>query len=141
MDAYTKFAKQELKALGYIPLEESQEDGPNKWIQENLMELLSVFKEQGHSGTSALYCVELFKKLALFEPLSPLQGTDDEWVDIGEIYQNIRCSRVFKDKESGDAYDIKGKIFRDATGHYINKNSKVYVTFPYTPKSEIIDLR
>lgn len=77
-------ACRELKALGYIPLDQEQEDGPNKWIQESVLELLDVFSRKGHSGMSAPYCVGMFEKLALHKPLSPLTGEESEWDDVGE---------------------------------------------------------
>jgi hypothetical protein len=115
-------AKRELLVLGYKPIDE-EEDGPNKWMQESVLKLLHVFSEQGHSGSSAPYCVNLFKKLALFEPLGPLTGEDSEWCEIADgVFQNKRCSHIFKDKDrfNGQAYDIHGGV----------------VTFPYTPTTE-----
>ena len=69
MSDYVNHAKAEFKKLGYIPLDQEQEEGPNKWIQENVLELLDVFSKQGHSGFSAPYCIDMFQKLALFKPL------------------------------------------------------------------------
>lgn len=134
-------AMREFKAAGYIPLDQPQEDGPNKWIQENVLELLRVFAKQGHSGFSAPYCIEMFRKLAMFEPLVPLQGTDDEWNDVGDgFWQNNRCSHVFKGAD-GRAYDIDGRIFREPDGCcYTNRDSRVYITFPYTPTREYVDV-
>lgn len=133
-------ARRELKAAGYDP--DDQEEGPNKWIQANVLELLKVFSKQGHSGSSAPYCIDMFKKLAAFEPLVPLAGTDDEW---GEPYdsegtrQNKRCSHVFRSGD-GTAYDSEGIIWRDPDGScYQNFESRVPVTFPYTPKREYRD--
>lgn len=71
----------------------------------------------------------------------------DEIVDVinrdtgtsGKRYQNKRCSRVFKD-ETG-TYDSQAKVFRGRDGGVsIKKESWVYITFPYMPKTEIIDL-
>ena len=133
-------AKREFKALGYIPLDEEQPEDPNKWIQQNVLELLEVFAEQGHSGTSAPFCIEYFYKLAYFKPLTPLQGTDDEWNEIGDgVFQNNRCGRVFKGAD-GKAYDIEGIVFKDSDGcHYTSRDSRVYITFPYTPTTEYVD--
>jgi hypothetical protein len=141
MSNLIEHAKREFKAIGYIPLDQEQEDGPNKWIQENLIELLEVFSKQGHSGFSAGYCINAFNKLARFEPLASLTGEDWEWQEVGTgTWQNIRCGRVFKNAE-GRAYDIDGKIFRERDGCcFTNKNSHVYIDFPYTPKSEYIDV-
>jgi hypothetical protein len=143
MSNYRTHAEQELKAIGYDL--NDQEEGPNKWVMQNLFELLEVFDNQGHSGSSAPYCANMFKKLALFEPLGPLTGDDDEWAlldyedDIK--YQNKRASHVFKDAD-GRAYDINGKVFREPNGVcYTNRDSRVYVTFPYTPTTEYIDVK
>ena len=140
MNDLIEHAKREFLALGYKPIDE-EEDGPNKWIQKNVLELLRVFSKQRHSGSSAPYCVELFKKLSMFEPLGPLTGEDHEWCEVGDgMWQNKRCSRVFKD-EDGRAYDIEGRIFREPSGCcYTNRDSRVYVDFPYTPKSEYVDV-
>jgi len=145
MSQLVEHAKRELTALGYDL--NDKEDGPNKWIVENLFELLEVFSRQGHSGSSAPYCAKMFEKLALFEPLSPLTGDDDEWNDISDMqggepgWQNNRCSHVFKGAD-GRAYDIDGRVFREPDGCcYTSRDSRVYVTFPYTPKTEYIDVQ
>jgi hypothetical protein len=136
---YIKFAKQEFQALGYDL--NDKEEGPNKWIMENVFELLNVFSKQGHSGSSAPYCVSCFEKLALWEPLSPLNGNDDEWSEVSkDVWQNLRCSHVFKGAD-GRAYDINGKVFREPNGNcFTSGDSRVYVTFPYTPKTEYVDM-
>ena len=133
-------AKREFLACGYKPIE-AEEDGPNKWIQENILELLRVFSEQGHSGSSAPYCIAAFKKLAMFEPLGPLTGDAHEWTEVGDgMWQNNRCSRVFKD-DDGRPYDIEGRVFREVGGAcYTSRDSRVYVEFPYTPKTEYVDV-
>ena len=57
----------------------------------------------------------------------------------GRQYQNKRCSRVFKD-ETG-TYDSKGKLFRLKDGGLVQRReSRVYITFPYTPKTEIVEV-
>lgn len=134
-------AIREFKALGYTPPDEEQEDGPNLWIQENILELIRVFSAQGHSGSSASYCVKMFSKLAMFEPLAPITGEDWEWIEVGpNVFQNVRCSHVFKDGKDGPAYDSHGRIFRDPDGScWTNSESRVFVTFPYTPTSVYVD--
>lgn len=133
-DTYTEHARRELNALGY-KLDGPLEDGPNKWIMENIFELLEVFGKQGHSGMSAPYVADLFCKLAKLEPAAPLRGTDDEWVEVGKgHWQNIRCSHVFKEAD-GRAYDTEGIIFREPDGGcYTNRDSRVYISFPYKPE-------
>ena len=136
-------AKRELVAIGYDL--DDKEEGPNKWIMENLFELLAVFSTQGHSGSSAPYCISMFKKLASFEPLSPLTGEDVEWNDVSmygdnPLWQNNRASNVFKNK-NGQAYDVQGKVFREPDGcTYTGSESTVNIEFPYTPKIEYVDV-
>ena len=88
MSNLIEHAKREFLAAGYKPVGE-EEDGPNKWIQENILELLSVFSKQGHSGFSVPYCIDVFTKLAKFEPLCPLTGSDDEWSEV-----EMACGRT-----------------------------------------------
>ena len=139
MSNLKKHAERELKLLGYNL--DDKEEGMNKWMMESLLELIDVFAKQGHSGFSADYCANTFKKLALFEPLTPLTGNDDEWNEVGsDVWQNNRCSTVFKDND-GKAYDINGKVFREPNGRcFSSKDSHVYINFPYTPKTEYVNV-
>ena len=144
---YIDYAKSELKHLGYKPIEEC-EDGPNKWIQENLLEILEKVSAQGHSGHSIHYLVNMLKKLILFRPLSPLTGDDSEWSEIDSgCYQNNRLSCVFK--ENGVAYTINGYDFWDWSeidleedeigfpgkrrypSHFTSRMSRKRIDFPY----------
>lgn len=105
-------------------------------------EILIVFSSQGHSGSSAPYVIGIAERLMKFKTLSPLNGTDDEWMEVGDgMYQNKRCGHVFKDGVDEQAYDIDGYIFREPNGCcYTNRDSRKYITFPYTPESEYIDV-
>ncbi len=138
MNNYIKHANREFDVLGWPGDCDMQ-----TMICNQLVELLKVFADHGHSGSSAPYTVNLFKKLAMFEPISPLTGEDSEWNDISEqrgkgCWQNNRCSRVFKDA-NGRAYDIEARIFIDANGSsWSSKGSRQYIKFPYTPKTRYI---
>lgn len=143
-DSYQEnFIRREFQALGYKAPEE-EEEGPNKWIQENVLEIAEVFASQGHSGFSAAYCIDVLEKVLRQEPLGPLTGEDWEWNEIGEgVWQNKRCSHVFKDtgQFGGQAYDLDGKIFREPSGLcFTNAASRVPITFPYTPTREYVDV-
>lgn len=142
-DGYAiRHARIELEAMGY-DLDDSEE-GPNKWMVENVFDLLRVFSAQGHSGASAPYAVETFRKLALHEPLCPLNGELLEWVEVGPgVFQNKRCSHVFKqaDRFNGQAYDLDGRVFREPNGAcYTNADSRVPIVFPYTPTRIYVDV-
>lgn len=138
---YVKHAIKELEICGY-DLNQKEED-PNKWICENVIELLDTFAEQGHSGFSSGYCINMFCKLAKFEPITPLTGGSDEWMDVGDNrYQNKRCSSVFKKGKEGKAYWIEGKVFREKDGStYTSRDSNVYIEFPWVKtESEIVEV-
>lgn len=146
MSNLIKHAKREFLLAGYAdPTKPETEDDPNKWIQQNVLELLEVFSKQGHSGLSAPYCIGIFKTLASFEILTPLTYEDDEWLDRSEesgepCWQNIRASAIFKGAD-GRAYDSNGRVFRYPSGVcYTSSDSRVYVEFPYTPKIEYVDV-
>lgn len=110
--------------LGILGMSENAEDGPNKWMADNVLELLSLlqlFSSQGHSGFSAPYCISIFTKLAKFENLSLLTLKDNEFVhdqfEKGSS-QNMRKSSIFKDAKG--IYDIdafvKNAVKRKAFG-------------------------
>ena len=94
-----------------------------------LKKICEVFDGQGHSGFSAAYAIGTLERLLRYEPLGPLTGEDDEWNEVGpSTLQNKRCSHVFK--ENGQAYDIRGKIFKDERGHFTSGDSRVDIEFP-----------
>jgi len=137
MSNYKDHAMTEFRAAGWM-----NDSGFNNELQEmicnHVLKLLEVFADEGHSGSSAPYAINMFKKLAAFEPLAPLTGEDWEWIEVSNgFFQNKRCSHVFK--ENGKAYDTKGKVFVEPDGcSYTNKESMVYITFPYTPRTEYL---
>ena len=136
MSNLEKFAEEELRRAGAF-----DEGGfYGGMLGTAVMKMVKVFAEEGHSGMSASLAIQLFERVARFEPLTPLTGEDDEWTEVGDgVFQNRRCSHVFKTAVDG-AYDIEGRIFRDPDGGcYTNRDSRVPVTFPYVPKHEYVD--
>ena len=137
-----RHAKRELEIIGAMSAEGDFYGG---MTGKAVLELVEVFAAQGHSGMSAPMVLDLFKTVASYKPLAPLTGEESEWNDVSEMsgkphWQNNRCSRVFKDGD-GSAYDIDGKVFRYPDGGcYTNGDSRVSVTFPYTPTTEYVDV-
>jgi len=131
-------AKNEFKVLGWPGDCEMQ-----AMVCDNVIELLEVFAKQGNSG-SAPYVLALFEQLAKFNPIAPLTGADDEWIDVSgsgdTLYQNKRDGEVFKNNDG--AYWLCGKIFKDKDGStYINADSCVSIKFPWEkPKPEVINV-
>lgn len=115
------------------------EDGVQDYINSQILDILNVFCEQGHSGTSAPYMISILTRLMGWKPITPLTGDSDEWEKVDEhTYQNKRCSAVFKNSEDGQAYYIEGKVFSDNGGvtWFTNRKSRVPVDFPWTCPSE-----
>lgn len=143
MSNITEYAEAELKRIG---MGADTEDEMNKAMHDHIIKMVETFADEGHSGFSASYAISILTKLLNWEPITPLTGEDDEWMEIDEqtagrtgMFQNKRCGRVFK--EDGKAYDIEGKVFRNPQGHtYTNFNSRTPVTFPYTPTTEIVEV-
>ena len=155
-----KHALAEFRAAGWLDETGAYKDEMQGALCEHVLTLLKVFSDEGHSGSTAPYTVNMFKKLAMFEPLVPLTGEDWEWHEAREgVFQNKRCSRVFKqaDRFNGQAYDIDGRVFYewnerdlepDETGYpgkrrfqsyYTSRDSMVPITFPYTPTTEHVE--
>ena len=129
MSNLVEFAKNELKTIGML----DSTDPYNQMGTKAILDLIELFASQGHSGFSAHYVENAFHKLALFKPLSPLTGEDEEWNEVSEgVWQNKRCSSVFKEKD-GKCYNIEGKEFTDDGGRtwYTCRESRTEVTFPY----------
>jgi len=137
MSELINFAKSELDIIG---MKEDDLEISNRAMREHILRMVEVFSDEGHSGFSASYAAAILEKLLRFQPISPLTGEDSEWNLISEkekLYQNKRCSHVFK--SNGKAYDLNGKVFIQENGSaYTSADSRVDVTFPYTPKIEYV---
>lgn len=150
MNNYQTHALREFRSAGWIDAEGKYCDEMQEAICKHVLALLDVFADEGHSGSSAPYTINLFKTLAYFKPIGPLTGEDSEWNDVsghggpeeGPYFQNNRASHVFKD--STGAYDINGIVFWEWSSspdvddnkpykcYFTGRDSRVPVTFPYT---------
>ena len=138
MSNLLKHAERELSLIGY-----DGKDEYNNMAKAAIMELLTTFANQGHSGFSAPYVSNMFHKLANYKTLSPLTGNDDEWNDVSDIsgemlFQNNRDSRVFKSDDGAFFLDaiVWQETINDVVNHFTNKDSNRYIkSFPFTPKT------
>ena len=149
MSNLKKHALMEFRAAGWTDENGKFNDETQEMICNHVLKLLEVFDDEGHSGSTAPYAINLFKTLASFEPVVALTGEDWEWTEVHDgVFQNKRCSHVFKqaDRFDGQAYDIDAIVWYDyytneETGekvksYFTSSDSCVPVTFPYTPKRE-----
>lgn len=116
------------------------DDEMSQMMAKDILEIVDVFSEQGHSGFSANIAINTLNRLLRFKPLGPLTGKDDEWDEVEVepgLYQNKRYSSVFKG-EDGRAYDINAIIFSDDEGEtwYTCKDSRKDIEFPYVVPDE-----
>lgn len=133
-------------------------------FRNEIINLCEKFGNSGQSGGSAPYTASslsnIIKKLCLFETISPIIGSDDEWVNVYDnTYQNKRCSGLFKDGEDGIPYYIDAIIKRDENGTcwsgpaWLSEDDyklgdrnrmvgkKGYIkSFPFLPKTFYIDV-
>lgn len=159
------FAKQELDILAAtVP------DAIVTPFANEILALCEAFGKSGQSGGSAPMTAsaisQAVKHLMLQEPICPITGVDEEWVNIRDVsdedemmYQNKRCSALFKSK-SGKCWYIDAIVKKVVqTGHCFtgsfwlskedflagDKTKKIgsaqYVkSFPFTPKTFYIDV-
>jgi hypothetical protein len=144
MSNYESHAQREFRAAGWLNEDGTFKDDMQKLICEHVLELLAVFDGAGHSGFSAPYAINLFGKLAKFEPVAPLTGEDWEWNETSPgVFQNNRCGHVFKqaDRFEGQAYDLDAVVFEEPSGaRFTGFHSRRVVQFPYAPRSVVVQI-
>lgn len=134
------FAKWQLDKL----LEKCTEPGGKEMqdmMNRDVMELLTVFAEQGHSGFSAPIAIRLFSKLANHKLITEVEDNPDDWDDNG---QHKYITSIFK-RDDGTCYYMYGRLFAEpnSDNFFYNKASNVDITFPiklYDLQSEYIRL-
>ena len=139
--ALKKWALNELKRIETTcPDEDSLR--MQKMVTKNVMDILTVFEKQDHSGFSANYTINLVNRLLRWIPLTPLTGEEDEWYDPygpDNTQQNKRCTTVLRRNfDNSTAYNIHGRVFSNNGGKtwWTSRDSLVPVTFPYVVPTE-----
>jgi hypothetical protein len=147
-------AKTELDILVKSFKEKSDSPLVEPFIPE-MLALIDKFGKSGQSGGSAPYVgaaiCNTLKVLMQHKPICPITGMDEEWVDVSEyndgkpLFQNKRCSAIFKGGKNGRAYYLDAIVWQAEkdntfTGMAIDEeNKKVYsrqfIKFPFEPKT------
>ena len=105
---------------------DKEDEGMQRYMCDQVNDLLYLLSSQGDSGSSIGYKINLFDRLAKFQTLSPLTFKDDEFGDNlsisgGDFRQNIRNSAVFK---KGDRYTFNDSFICSGK-YYIGKENKI----------------
>ena len=71
-----------------------------------VMDLVAVFVEQGHSGSSGATVADVFHRLVMFEPLGPLTDDPSEWEEVADgLWQSRRKPSAFS-RDGGSTYHL-----------------------------------
>lgn len=159
------YAQRELDILVKSSIDPENRPTIEPFISE-ILELADRFGKSGQSGGSAPMTAtaisQAVKCLLLQEPICPITGIDDEWVNVAEygagkdertcVWQNSRCSSLFKEG-SGRAYYLDAIVWKgdtegesgydwdNFTGTVEGVLSRQYIRkFPFNPKTFYIDV-
>lgn len=143
MSNLVDWAEQELARIG------DGADEMQKLMNQNVLDIVKTFSEQGHSGFSAGYALNLIKRLLEWKPISAIEDGADAWNDASHggsfLLQHKRCSAVFK-HEDGTVTYIYGRVFSDDGGETWftrggcdrpkEEQSSIEITMPFTVPDE-----
>lgn len=148
------FVDKELKDVIEKPEECTDENnGPDVWMSHAVYELVSTYHKLVNTEEFVAYDIKedwmlnILYKLMEWKPITPLQGTPDEWYTCVKhprtregdnvIIQNKRFSAIFAEDDHGkNAYNIDGKVFHQNGLWFTNRDSHVDVIFPYEVKDK-----
>lgn len=137
-----EYAKKELDLIG-LGDDDRTGETLDYHMRDHILRMVDEFSQEGHSGFSASYALNIISRVLAYKPLSPLTGDEDEWNEVGDgLWQNTRASNVFKD-ETG-AYWQDGIVFWEWYSapdvnegepykvYFTSRDSRVPITFPFT---------
>ena len=106
-ESFSEWAKNEVELAGLL----KEDSDYNGMIGQSLMDLIELFSNQGHSGTSAALVAEIFNKLVQWDPLTECDHSDylDTSIYTGEpgkLFQCKRCPHMFSEDRK-NWYSVK----------------------------------
>lgn len=133
-------------------------------FETEILALCEAFGRSGQSGGSAPYTagaiVGALKKLLLQDPIAPITGEEQEWMDVSSYsgdkipsFQNTRCGTLFKDGEDSQPYYLDAIVWKGPkeydtfTGRVYTpdlteliSSSQLVKGFPFKPKTFYVDV-
>ena len=134
-----KWAKAELDRI-LVNCEEGDDLDMQMAINREILDIVKVFCDQHHSGSTAWYTLSMIKRLLDWKPITPLTGEEDEWnegyiIDGVLHQQNKRCSSVFRDNsDNSTAHYIDAKVYSDNGGYswyHKGGGDRDVISFPF----------
>lgn len=113
---------------------EMKRAGVDEQTKRDVLSIMHMFFARWDSGGAVSVMLPMIVRCLRGQPLSPLTGADDEWIDRSEYsdiptQQNMRCSSVFRSRmdatQEWRVYDID--LPDDANT----------VVFPYDPATRV----
>lgn len=140
--ALVEYAKDELERAGWFK-EDSDYAG---MVGPAVVKMVEKFAEEGHSGYSAGLALALFRRVAAFRPLTPLENplSNGEFHDVSgpsgtmqmTTLQSTRLSSLFSEDSGKTWYDLDKPLARWRKlllRMHVKVNHRAYVRFPYMP--------
>lgn len=138
MSPLTQHMEREFRLAGLM----SGTDAATDKLVSDIRALVALYISQNHSGGSASQTLTLFDRLVSGYPLTPLYGGRQEWTDVspdgepGKVFQNVRYSKVFWNKEDGHMYDTgmcPHYMYPDGTVTTRPDDKPPQIIMPYMP--------
>lgn len=151
LDRYPKVALELAIVAGYasgtqdpdtvVIKEDYEQEIEQDWMELAVLTVYDTVMNQGHSGFSFSYYLNLLVPTLRGQNIAALTGNEWEWEDCSEImglepesyYSNIRCSSIFRrGPKHTPAMWSDGRIFTENGGKswFTSSDSAVEVVFP-----------
>lgn len=78
---------------------------PDAHFTENLLAMIAIWIQAGHSGGSAPMAVAMMERILSFNTLTPLTNNPDEWYQHGQI-DDVTPEMFWQNKRRGEAFSI-----------------------------------
>lgn len=116
-------------------------------MKSDLMELVRLLDSMGcWHGKDQFKMGWALRRLLRQEPLSPLTGDDDEWIDRSDRgidnmwWQNKRCTNVFKTRDGRAWYSMAVGFVQPDGSVEFNDRSHGHIEFPYSPVTRHVEV-